>query len=286
MNTYSSAPDLQQILKKVPYFKSSKDLLHILIFELLKEKNQTVANNRSTPQRSPAQFKMPMCTNEYSAVLNRESFPKPDQVSCPQSPCNLDTTYPTPKAPTLRQASFFPSQALLSNPKASTVFIVNTAFVSCRKNAVSFFSPSCCSNVERSIPRLTSPQGPVCDRNQFFTNFRKRPSEKLMVHTTPAFILQSYFCWNDSPTFNWVLKQLHLPRSTLIPKAFVAFYSCSTSSESSPLSLLYDPRSLSQTKANADIFRLLLPKNLYPKEILHSKLQYVRQTKGRLPGQS
>ena len=62
-----------------------------------------------------------------------------------------------------------------------------------RKNAVALYSPSCCSNVERSSPRLTSPQGPS-DRNQLFTNFRKRPStEKLIVHTTPAFILRSYF---------------------------------------------------------------------------------------------
>lgn len=39
MNTYSSAPDLQ-ILKKIPILRAQKIWkLHILIFELLKEKN-------------------------------------------------------------------------------------------------------------------------------------------------------------------------------------------------------------------------------------------------------
>ena len=79
---------------------------------------------------------------------------------------------------------------------------MNTASVSCRKNTVSFFSPSCYSNLERSISRSTSHQGPS-DRSQFFTNFRKRPStEKLIIYTTPASSFGVISCWNDSPTFN------------------------------------------------------------------------------------
>lgn len=100
MNTYSSAPDLQ-ILKKIPILRAQKIWkLHILIFELLKEKIRLLQITGAS-QRSPAQFKMPMCTNEYSAVLKQRPFPKPDENSAPSHPVP-DTTYPTPEAPTLR----------------------------------------------------------------------------------------------------------------------------------------------------------------------------------------
>lgn len=160
---------------------------------------------------------------------------------------------------------------------------MNTAFVFCRKNAVSFFSPSCCSNLERSIPRLTSHWGPR-DRNQFFTNFRKRPStETLIVHTTPACILWGYFLLEWQPHLQPFSSSCIYPGPLFIPKALWHFIAVPPL-QSLALYLFLMIQGLYLRPRPMLIFSDSFFQKIFTPKKSHSKLQYVRQTKGRLPG--
>ena len=193
---------------------------------------------------APLNSECPCILKNTVLFYNRESFPSQTRSPAPSHPAS-STTYSSGSSYLEVHILFlFPGPPL--KPKESTAIIVNTASVSCRKNAVSFFffkfifiylvelglscgmhvrssslardqtpsalrvwslnhcatrqvpkvsffSPSCCSNLGRSIPRSIPHQAPS-DRSQFFASFRKMPSiEQLIAHATPAVILWGYF---------------------------------------------------------------------------------------------